>query len=64
MSDRMATSPAVQENMGRLRARGVRIIGPEHGPLASGKVGLGRMVEPEAIVAEVVSLVGGAKIRQ
>ncbi len=64
MSDGMAASPAVQENMDRLRARGMHIIGPEHGPLASGKIGLGRMAEPEAIVAEVVALVGGAKIHQ
>jgi phosphopantothenoylcysteine synthetase/decarboxylase len=35
------------------------VIGPERGPLASGKVGLGRMSEPEAIVAEVIALVGG-----
>jgi phosphopantothenoylcysteine decarboxylase / phosphopantothenate---cysteine ligase len=64
MSDAMATSPVVQENMGRLRARGVRIIGPERGPLASGKEGLGRMAEPEAIMAEIVELVGGAKSHQ
>lgn len=60
MSDLMAVSSAVQENTTRLRARGVHVIGPERGPLASGKVGLGRMVEPEAILAKVVALVGGA----
>jgi len=62
MSDRMAEAPAVQESMARLRAWGVHMIGPVRGPLASGKIGLGRMAEPEAIVAEVVSLVGGTKI--
>ena len=60
MSDVMAASPAVRENTARLQARGVRVIGPAHGPLASGKVGLGRMVEPDAILAEAVALVGGA----
>ena len=59
MSDRMAESPVVQDNLARLRERGVHVIGPEHGPLASGKIGLGRMVEPEAVVAEVVALAGG-----
>lgn len=64
MSDLMATSSAVQDNMARLRERGAHFIGPDRGPLASGKVGLGRLAEPEAIVAEVMALVGGAKIRQ
>ncbi len=59
MSDQMAESPVVQDNLARLRARGAHVIGPERGPLASGKVGLGRMSEPEAIVAEVIALVGG-----
>jgi phosphopantothenoylcysteine decarboxylase/phosphopantothenate--cysteine ligase len=58
MSDRMAESQAVQDNLARLRARGVHLIGPDRGPLASGTVGLGRMAEPEAIVAEVVALAG------
>lgn len=64
MSDLMAASPAVQENLERLRARGVHVIGPEYGPLASGKVGVGRMAEPEAIASEAVAIVGGAKSRQ
>jgi len=64
MSDRMAESAAVQENLARLRARGMRVIGPDRGPLASGKVGLGRMVEPEAITSEIAALVGGAQVRQ
>jgi phosphopantothenoylcysteine decarboxylase/phosphopantothenate--cysteine ligase len=63
MSDLMAGSPAVDDNTARLRARGVHVIGPERGELASGKVGLGRMAEPEAIVAEVTALVGRARKR-
>jgi phosphopantothenoylcysteine synthetase/decarboxylase len=58
MSDRMAEAPVVQDNLARLRARGVHVLGPDRGPLASGKVGLGRMVEPDAIVAEVVAIAG------
>jgi phosphopantothenoylcysteine synthetase/decarboxylase len=58
MSDRMAEAPVVQDNLARLGARGVHILGPDRGPLASGKVGLGRMVEPDAIVAEVVAIAG------
>jgi phosphopantothenoylcysteine synthetase/decarboxylase len=37
----------------------VHVIGPDRGLLASGKVGLGRMAEPEAIVSEVVARLGG-----
>jgi len=64
MSDRMATSPVVQDNLARLRARGMRVIGPDRGPLASGKVGLGRMAEPEAILAEVAALLGRRQRRR
>lgn len=56
MSDAMAAASVVQENLARLRARGVRVIGPEHGPLASGRTGLGRMSEPDAIVEAAAAL--------
>ncbi|MDO4460908.1 MAG: bifunctional phosphopantothenoylcysteine decarboxylase/phosphopantothenate--cysteine ligase CoaBC [Bacteroidia bacterium] len=49
----MYKHPATQENMEKLRARGVQIIEPEDGELASGLVGKGRMAEPEQIVAAV-----------
>lgn len=63
MSDPMATSPVVAENLSRLRARGMHVVGPERGLLASGKVGLGRMAEPETILAEVNALLGSAAKR-
>lgn len=46
----MWRDPATRANMDVLCARGVRIIGPESGELASGLVGEGRMSEPETIV--------------
>jgi phosphopantothenoylcysteine decarboxylase/phosphopantothenate--cysteine ligase len=61
MSDAMAESGAVQDNLARLRARGIRVLGPEHGRLASGRVGPGRMTEPEAIVEAVVAVLGGER---
>lgn len=61
MSDVMAQAPAVQENLSRLRARGVRVVGPERGVLASGAVGLGRMTEPEAIVEAVAAILAEAR---
>ncbi|NUQ16396.1 MAG: phosphopantothenoylcysteine decarboxylase, partial [Flavobacteriales bacterium] len=42
----MWRDPATQHNLGLLQQRGVRTIGPEHGELASGLVGEGRMTEP------------------
>jgi phosphopantothenoylcysteine decarboxylase/phosphopantothenate--cysteine ligase len=61
MSDAMAQSPVVQENLSRLRARGVHVVGPEHGRLASGRVGLGRMTEPEAIVEAVAAILAAKR---
>ena len=45
----MFTHPATQENLRTLAERGVGIIEPESGPLASGLEGKGRMAEPEHI---------------
>jgi phosphopantothenoylcysteine decarboxylase / phosphopantothenate---cysteine ligase len=47
---------AVRANVARLRERGVRVMEPDSGPLASGLVGKGRMPEPERIVATVVEV--------
>lgn len=43
--------PATQRNISLLQSYGVHIIPVEHGELASGLVGDGRMAEPENIVA-------------
>ncbi|HSL66933.1 MAG TPA: bifunctional phosphopantothenoylcysteine decarboxylase/phosphopantothenate--cysteine ligase CoaBC, partial [Actinomycetota bacterium] len=50
--------PATQANVRALRERGTVVIGPARGPLAAGDEGVGRMAEPEVILAaleEVVS---------
>jgi phosphopantothenoylcysteine decarboxylase/phosphopantothenate--cysteine ligase len=47
--------PSVHEAVTRLVERGATLVGPEHGALASGEVGDGRMSEPEAIAAAVVA---------
>ncbi len=56
MSDRMYEHPAVQANLARLRERGCHVVGPERGPLASGRIGIGRLAEPDTIVAAAISL--------
>jgi phosphopantothenoylcysteine decarboxylase/phosphopantothenate--cysteine ligase len=43
--------PATVENLRVLQGRGVGVVGPVEGPLAAGDEGVGRMSEPEDIVA-------------
>jgi phosphopantothenoylcysteine decarboxylase/phosphopantothenate--cysteine ligase len=43
--------PATRENVQTLEARGVAFAGPATGPLAAGDSGVGRMAEPEEILA-------------
>lgn len=52
----MYAHPATQQNLQTLAARGVRIIEPAEGELASGLTGKGRMAEPETIAAYVGEL--------
>lgn len=57
MNHRMWRHPATRANVDLLRSRGVRVVGPEDGPLAEGESGPGRMSEPTAIVAALVETV-------
>ena len=49
----MFTNAATQQSLHTLRDRGVEIIEPASGPLASGLEGKGRLEEPEIIAAKV-----------
>jgi phosphopantothenoylcysteine decarboxylase/phosphopantothenate--cysteine ligase len=49
---------AVQENLGRLRDRGVHIVEPDTGPLASGMVGRGRLAALSDILARIELILG------
>ncbi len=59
MHSRMWSHQAVAANAETLRRRGVRFVGPEEGPLASGEVGMGRMADPESIARAVIDAAGG-----
>lgn len=59
MNDRMWSNPAVQQNVGILRNRGWRIVGPAAGRLACGREGLGRMAEPAEILDMIRSVCSG-----
>jgi phosphopantothenoylcysteine decarboxylase / phosphopantothenate---cysteine ligase len=58
MNVRMWEHAATQENVAKLRERGVEIVGPVAGELAEGEVGVGRMAEPDEIAARVAELLG------
>ncbi|HEX9659037.1 MAG TPA: bifunctional phosphopantothenoylcysteine decarboxylase/phosphopantothenate--cysteine ligase CoaBC [Rhodothermales bacterium] len=51
MDHDMYLHPATQSNLDRLRAFGYEILPPEHGELASGLVGWGRLPDLDTIVA-------------
>ncbi|MCS7058413.1 MAG: bifunctional phosphopantothenoylcysteine decarboxylase/phosphopantothenate--cysteine ligase CoaBC [Meiothermus sp.] len=53
MDGGMFEHPATQANLQTLRQRGVQILGPAKGRMASGLVGLGRMLEPAEILGHV-----------
>lgn len=53
MNHRMWLHAATLENMHKLELRGVKRIGPNQGPLAEDEQGIGRMAEPEEILAAI-----------
>ena len=54
MNDRMYGDAATQANLATLRERGVRVIEPDEGSLASrGEHGKGRLPDPASLLAEV-----------
>ncbi len=60
MNGRMWESEATRSNVATLRARGVEVLEPEEGALASrGERGRGRMAEPAAILVALEELLGG-----
>ncbi|MBM3190212.1 MAG: bifunctional phosphopantothenoylcysteine decarboxylase/phosphopantothenate--cysteine ligase CoaBC [Chloroflexi bacterium] len=54
----MWANPLTQENVRTLRERGAVIVGPGHGRLASGRVGAGRLVSTEEILAAIRQTLG------
>jgi phosphopantothenoylcysteine decarboxylase/phosphopantothenate--cysteine ligase len=60
MNNRMYLHPAVQANLALLGSRGVTVIGPGEGSLAShDEHGIGRMAEPAELLAAVQARLGG-----
>lgn len=57
----MFTHPATQQNIETLRKRGVHIVEPASGELASGLEGKGRMEEPENILVAVKKILNASQ---
>lgn len=59
MDSEMWIHPATQENLGRLKSFGYLVWGPDEGRLASGRAGLGRMLEPQEVIRRALDQLGG-----
>jgi len=58
MDGKMWAHDAVQANVATIRERGVTIVGPAEGRLASGHIGLGRLVETGTLLGAVRAAIG------
>jgi phosphopantothenoylcysteine decarboxylase/phosphopantothenate--cysteine ligase len=54
----MYSNAATQENMAKLRQRGVLIAGPASGRLASGLIGMGRLLETPELLGHIAYALG------
>jgi phosphopantothenoylcysteine decarboxylase / phosphopantothenate---cysteine ligase len=55
MNKQMWENPATQRNMTQLKTDGISVLGPDSGEQACGEIGLGRMLEPEDLLALVLA---------
>ena len=55
MNRQMWENPSTRRNAGQLAADGVVLLGPEAGEQACGEVGPGRMLEPDALLEDVIA---------
>ena len=63
MNPHMWAAKATQRNLAQLKTDGVRIVGPNSGEMAeSGEAGVGRMAEPNEIVAAAEAILHGTGV--
>lgn len=55
MNVEMWQNPATRRNTATLRSDGIAILGPAAGEQACGEVGMGRVLEPEQLVEEIIA---------
>lgn len=63
MNVEMWNHPATQANLKVLRERGVQFVEPGAGYQACGEIGVGRLAEPEEIVAAVLQRLSGGNLK-
>jgi phosphopantothenoylcysteine decarboxylase/phosphopantothenate--cysteine ligase len=54
----MYSHPATQDNVSTLSSRGIHFAGPVEGHMASGLIGLGRMIEPIELLGSIRKVLG------
>jgi phosphopantothenoylcysteine decarboxylase / phosphopantothenate---cysteine ligase len=59
----MWQNPATQANVATLKARHIRMVGPDAGDLACGEVGSGRMAEPHDILNGIETLLADTVLK-
>jgi phosphopantothenoylcysteine decarboxylase/phosphopantothenate--cysteine ligase len=55
MNVEMWQNPATRRNAAQLEADGIAVLGPAAGEQACGEVGMGRMLEPEQLLEEIIA---------
>lgn len=55
MNVEMWQNPATQRNAAQLIADGIRLLGPAAGDQACGETGMGRMLEPDQLLTEIIA---------
>jgi phosphopantothenoylcysteine decarboxylase/phosphopantothenate--cysteine ligase len=60
MNPMMWDHAATRRNVAQVQVDGVRLVGPNPGDMACGEIGIGRMAEPEQIVAAIRDLLAPA----
>ncbi|MFZ6689466.1 bifunctional phosphopantothenoylcysteine decarboxylase/phosphopantothenate--cysteine ligase CoaBC [Undibacterium sp. SXout11W] len=55
MNVEMWQNPATQRNVVQIKADGIQVMGPGSGDQACGETGMGRMLEPEQLLTEIIA---------
>ncbi|HWT71070.1 MAG TPA: bifunctional phosphopantothenoylcysteine decarboxylase/phosphopantothenate--cysteine ligase CoaBC [Oxalicibacterium sp.] len=55
MNVEMWLNPATQRNVAQLKKDGIAVLGPDAGEQACGETGMGRMLEPEQLMEEIIA---------
>ena len=55
MNVEMWQNPATQRNVAQLKTDGIQVLGPAAGDQACGETGMGRMLEPDQLLTEIIA---------